>query len=601
MPEGSSKLKIKKALKFTAFAVVIIAAAAGGVMFYNSKKKSSSSELIKQVSMVKTGKINVSISGSGTVESESGIDVYSKIGSYITGIFHKEGDVVKKGDVIMTLSDNNLTSNGSSSLKQSVTTIQNSIEEAQLTYNTSKKNLQNTQISTPISGEVSGVTIKEGQQISANTTIATLTDKSKLKMTAVFTNAYRKSIKPGQSVTVNAFDTTLENSYNLNGTVSSVSSPVYKTSAGTETYNVEVLINNSGSLKESLVAKAKITIGGTSYESNDSSTLSYKDSYDVKALSSGTVKKLYVSNGQYVNKGTLLVSLDSDDLVNNLKNSEIKLKELKDQLSTAQKLLSYCTITAPTDGVLSLQSLKVNQTVSENTLLCSIINKSDMEFPVSIDELDIAKIKKGQAVKVSIDALSETSSTPLSGTVVKVMELGSTSSGVTTYPVYVKINETSKLKTGMNANAVIQIVNKENVLTVPVDAVQKVNGKSIVWVLNNQKPTSSSSQNISSSDSVTYSKITGNTSKDLNKYYASATAVTVTTGLSDSKNIEIKSGLTNGQMILLPPVYSSSTSTSTTSSSSKNSMGGGMGGDMGGGPPDGGGPPSSGGSSSSKK
>ncbi len=129
--------------------------------------------------------------------------------------------------------------------------------------------------------------------------------------------------------------------------------------------------------------------------------------------------------------------------------------------------------------------------------------------------------------------------------------MGTSQSGVTTYPVtiLVTIPEDVNVKLGMNASATIVTGSSENALIIPMSALQEMMGESFVMVTSGE----------------------------------TVEQRTVTTGLSDGNFVEILSGLEEGETI---------TYTETTDSDSSNTfMMGGMGGFQQGG---GGGFPSSG-------
>jgi HlyD family secretion protein len=186
-------------------------------------------------------------------------------------------------------------------------------------------------------------------------------------------------------------------------------------------------------------------------------------------------------------------------------------------------------------------------------VLGSVANYDSMEFSIDVDELDISKIQVGQAANVTIDALEETETNPLKGVVTKIAVEGTSSDGVSTYPVTIQLDKNDSLKGSMNANAEIVVSEKTDVLYVPVDAVQKKNGVSYVLVVTgvDGKP-----------------GVSGNTEKR-----------EVTTGISTEDYIEIVSGLSEGEQVIV-------TSTTTTNNQM---MPGGMPGGMSGPPPDGGG------------
>ncbi|UKI35230.1 MAG: efflux RND transporter periplasmic adaptor subunit [Clostridiales bacterium] len=99
---------------------------------------------------------------------------------------------------------------------------------------------------------------------------------------------------------------------------------------------------------------------------------------------------------------------------------------------------------------------------------------SILTFDMNIDELDIANIKVGQEVSITADAYE---GEEFSGIVDKVSVVGTSSQGVTTYPVTVIVNSDNKDKLipGMNVSASIVIEKVENVLRIPVSALRRGN------------------------------------------------------------------------------------------------------------------------------
>lgn len=168
-----------------------------------------------------------------------------------------------------------------------------------------------------------------------------------------------------------------------------------------------------------------------------------------------------------------MAELENKDLELNIKTNDLKLEDLNTQLQTAEEKLLDHKIYAPFDGTLTLNDIEQGNSIKQGDVLGSVANYDIMEFSIDVDELDIAKIKEGQNVKVTIDALPETSNKPLKGTVSKIAVEGSWSNGVSTYPVTIQIEENAALKGSMSANAEIIVNEKTDVVYVPVNAIQK--------------------------------------------------------------------------------------------------------------------------------
>ncbi len=139
-----------------------------------------------------------------------------------------------------------------------------------------------------------------------------------------------------------------------------------------------------------------------------------------------------------------------------------------------------------------------------------------MVLAVNVDELDINSVATDQQAEITLDAIEGES---FSGTVTKVgNSASSTSGGVAKYTVEISIPRDEKMKEGMNASAVITIEERENAVTVPVNALQERGNRVFVY---------------------TQADSEGNLSGEQE----------VATGLSDGDKVEITEGLLEGDIV----------------------------------------------------
>ena len=138
---------------------------------------------------------------------------------------------------------------------------------------------------------------------------------------------------------------------------------------------------------------------------------------------------------------------------------------------------------------------------------------------MNIDELDISKVKVGQEVTVTADAVQGQT---FKGKVTKINMAGTTTNGVTTYPIEVQIEDTEGLLPGMNVSTEIIVNQVEDVVAIPVGAV--VRGDKVLVK-------------------------TGNTSTEDPTVPAGYEYVNVETGVSNDQYVEIKSGINEGDEI----------------------------------------------------
>lgn len=536
------KASKKKAIIISAVIILIAAAVIWGVNFFKSRDSKSQAAQFN-TAIAKKGDLSVVVSGSGPISSSEKFTLTSNVSGTLTKVYFKDGDKVKSGDLIFEIDDKDT--------ELQIKQLKNSIALAKLTHDNNVADLEASTVTAPIDGEILDLQIKEGDSISNNGTLFTIIDKSKLTLLVPFNNTYRSKLSIGQKVDVNAFDTEKDELHEVPGSISSISTPSYTTADGAEVYNVGITIDNTSSLKEGMVANATINAGGSKITSTGSNTLSYLKSITVKAPSGGTVSKLAVENGQNVKKGDILAELDNEDLELTIETSGLKLNDLYSELQTAEeKLLDY-KIFAPFDGTLTLNDIEQGNSIKQGDVLGSVANYDTMKFDINVDELDIAKIQVGQNAKVTLDALPETADTPLKGIVTKIAVEGTSSNGVSTYPVTIQIEENTALKGSMSANGEIVVNERTDVLYVPVDAVQKRNGKSYVNVVSGLSAAGRTSK-IKNTQAKPVENSKGNT--EAVKQQGTEQKVEmreVTTGISTAEYIEIKSGLKEGEAVVV--------------------------------------------------
>jgi len=151
------------------------------------------------------------------------------------------------------------------------------------------------------------------------------------------------------------------------------------------------------------------------------------------------------------------------------KSAEAALKQAEGGLQTALTNLEYATIRSPVDGIVISRNVDVGQTVAASfqtpTLFSIAQDLTKMQIDTNVDESDIGRAAKGQAVTFTVDAYPERNFT---GTVEQVRNSPIVTQNVVTYDVVVRVdNKDLMLKPGMTANVTIQVKKHENALKIP--------------------------------------------------------------------------------------------------------------------------------------
>lgn len=216
------------------------------------------------------------------------------------------------------------------------------------------------------------------------------------------------------------------------------------------------------------------------------------------------------------------------------KNQDNVVKQTQTALNSSW--LSYQqsspTIYAPISGTVTGLSLQVGSvlTSQSNTSgtataqkIASIQTDASPIIEVNLTQIDTPKVKIGNKVTLTFDAFPGKTFT---GKVISLDTIGTVSSGVTTYPAVIKLDtEVPDIFSNMTAQANIITQIKEDALLVPSSSIQTQNGQSTVRVVKNGK----------------------------------IEEVNVETGLSSSTQMEIVSGLNEGEEVVTGAVSSAGT------------------------------------------
>lgn len=309
----------------------------------------------------------------------------------------------------------------------------------------------------------------------------------------------------------------------------------------------------------------------------------------VGSQASGQIKRLYVKIGQKVKKGELIAEIDSTNQRNELHTGRailethksklasqvialriaqqqfIRESKLKSQdatsheqyenienvlakaksdvaetrslitqaeiaVSTAEANLGYTMIVSPINGTVISIPIEEGQTVNASQTIPTIIQIADlshMKINIKISEGDITKIETGMNVVFYIlsDKNTEYISPILSidpapvtvsdGDKDEKINLGE-DKAVYYYGRLIVNNSKEKLRIGMTTQCIIRIGFASNVLSIPSEAIHKKDGKKYVLVLKDNKEKE----------------------------------IEIITGISDSMNTEIISGIESDDVII---------------------------------------------------
>jgi len=206
-----------------------------------------------------------------------------------------------------------------------------------------------------------------------------------------------------------------------------------------------------------------------------------------------------------------------------IRAKKIAVQQKEDILSSSQQNLADHYVRAPFDGLIADINAKKGDSASSSSAIFTIITKQKIA-EITLNEVDIAKVKIGQKANISFDALGDLN---ITGQVVEIDTLGATSQGVVSYGLKIAFDtQDERIKSGMSLSAEIITDAKQNVLLIPSSAIKQQNSASYVQIADSSAVSSALIQP------------------------ASFRSRLIQTGLSNETTTEVLDGLQEGDIIV---------------------------------------------------
>lgn len=522
---------IKLSKKKVWLMVVALIVVSGSIVYFNNSKVSKTVNSDVLTSPVQRGTIQQTIEGTGTLQPNERYVFKTKTGGTVEEVFVSEGTQVKAGDPILRISNESINTQNrlatldwelaQESLKELLNLSEDSydLRAAELKveqYRIALENLQDQKdalvLKAPFDGTLLSTEVSVGQKLNTGTLAAKFGSSREVEVVAQIDEKDISSISTGMEANVYVKGL----SKDIKGKVKEIAftgdattgkfqvlialdNPDDTIRQGMQTYNTIIIVNDP----EQNIFIYKQGFGYIRYTESD----------ELKTEVTGTVSEILRKPGDKVIKDDPIILLTNADLDRQVKDAELQLAKAQEDLQTLleptgtkvkqqelkvlQSYQSYLTakekadslfVTSPIDGVVVNLAVSPGEELSNETLeqdLVVVSSFQQTEMKISVDELDINKLKMGQEAIVTVGALPEAR---LKGTITGIAYEGTTTNDITKYNVTLAVEYTEGIKGGMSATATIYLDKKENVLRIPAEAVTTSNGRSTVKVMVNGQP-----------------------------------------------------------------------------------------------------------------
>ena len=230
----------------------------------------------------------------------------------------------------------------------------------------------------------------------------------------------------------------------------------------------------------------------------------------VLARVAGEISEVYVEEGDFVEQGQILASLDGDrlrlqarkahadferatreyerlqqlharDLVSTaaLDNAQFDLNTLKAAYERSQLEYSYTNVRATIAGVVSARIVKVGTHVSEGSPLFQITETSRLIAYLNIPQTELAKFSPGDPTTISVDAFP---AAQFRGEIARLSPTIDAINGTFRATVYID-NQEGRIAPGMFGHFSITYETHDDALVIPESAVLLEDDRAVVYVV----------------------------------------------------------------------------------------------------------------------
>ena len=451
------------------------------------------------------GNFSLTVSATGPLQSAIYNLVFTGTGT-ISEIDVTVGQTVTKGQVLAKLNK--------TSLQDAVNTAQAGVLSAQTGVNTAQANLSKAQAQSNANVQSAQVALNNAQASLSTTQTQSQTSISAAQTTLSNDQTSLSHTQAQSAASISAAQTTLSNAQTSLSHTQATSSaqiaaaqlakeqactatPVASSCAtATAAYNQAVATANANvAAAQANVTSAQKQLTLTEAQANaNNATAQARVTSDQKQVASAVAQAS--SNNttaqNTVNAATSALATAQANAAANVTNQQGMVNTAQRQLQTAlvtlhtaQHNLANATLLAPHDGIVTTingtvggtpgapasASATTTSSASGNTFI-QIADVSTLQVLAAVNESDTANLKVGDPARFTVSAYGNRLFT---GTVSAISPIGQTVSNVVSYPVTIDVNkddlQNANLLPGMTASVTIVVVQRPNVVLIPVNAI----------------------------------------------------------------------------------------------------------------------------------
>ena len=527
-PAGKGRQKIVKRLIALGVAAAIFGGGGFALYRFLTDDDSELGEIYSQPAEI--GTIQSKVSGRGSARAKESAAITLTQSGVVQEVFVAGGQTVMAGDPLYTIYSE---------------AAEKQLSEAQEEMDRLLEEANNLTVRAPFAGKLIDVEeFQIDQQVGEGTKVATLVNDKKLKLSLYFSYAYEGEIWAGQSVDV-SIPAVMKT---FTGRVEKVNRVSFISPEGAVHFEAEIVFDNPGTLTAGMDASAVLTAsdGSEIYPYENGQTQFY-ETRDIITKAAGPVAgQGNLLNYANVSAGEDLLYLGSSTIDEKIQAQQVKLDE-------AQEAMADFNAVAPIDGTVTSCNLVEGQEVKSGDTVIMISNNVTMLVTINVNDQNISFIKPGSYVELKDwnDNVFQglVTSIDMSGSQGGDSMMGGGSGGGTNYPVTLTVdNFSGALMEGMTLQYSFVTSESAECVLVPTSCVkyfsdQEGNRCKVVFVQRDEAP--------EELPELIYPELQPGQARDYPTQEEGYYPVVVETGIADTQNVEIVSGVEAGDMVFI--------------------------------------------------
>lgn len=530
-PAGKGRQKIVKRLIALGVAAAIFGGGGFALYRFLTDDDSELGEIYSQPAEI--GTIQSKVSGRGSARAKESAAITLTQSGVVQEVFVAGGQTVMAGDPLYTI----YSEAAETELSKAQEEMDKLLEEA-----------NNLTVRAPFAGKLIDVEeFQIDQQVGEGTKVATLVNDKKLKLSLYFSYAYEGEIWAGQSVDV-SIPAVMKT---FTGRVEQVNRVSFISPEGAVHFEAEIVFDNPGTLTAGMDASAVLTASdGSEIYPYENGRTQFYETRDIITKAAGPVAgQGNLLNYANVSAGEELLYLGSSTIDEKIQAQQVKLDE-------AMKAMADFNAVAPIDGTVTSCNLVEGQEVKSGDTVIMISNNVTMLVTINVNDQNISFIKPGSYVE-----LKDWNDNVFQGLVTSIDMSGGQGgdsmmgggmmggSGGTNYPVTLTVdNFGGALMEGMTLQYSFVTSESAECVLVPTSCVQyfsdpEGNRCKVIFVKMEEAP--------EEIPELMYPELMPGQARTYPTPEEGYYPVIVETGLADTQNVEIISGVEAGDEVFI--------------------------------------------------